>query len=185
MSTKEIIYGQYYNNATITSNEFLDFLEELIVRIDDKIVKNTLFILDNAKIHITKQIQIFCKKKGLKVLFIVPYKSQYNAIEYCFNLIKLNIYNENIITLIKLKKRIVDLINDDKINSNVNKLYKLASASVMLVKPISLIISPNTSSSPLFFASRRTRSLTLRVCCLSVSPVPVGWPLGTPRRSAG
>ena len=63
MSSKEIIYGQYYNNATINSNEFLDFLEELIVRIDDKIVKNTLFILDNAKIHLTKQIQIFCKKK--------------------------------------------------------------------------------------------------------------------------
>lgn len=126
INTKEIIYGQYYKNETITSNEFLDFLNELISRIDDNKIKNTIIILDNAKIHITENVKQFCKQKHLKFLFIVPYKSQYNAIEYCFNLMKNNIYNENITTIKKLKKRLEELINDEKISTDVRKLYKLA-----------------------------------------------------------
>ena len=125
INTKEIVYGEYYNNDTISSNEFLGYLEELTTKIDDKTLKRTLFILDNAKIHLTKNIQNFCSKKKLKFLFIVPYKSQYNAIEYCFNLIKSNIYNENITTLKQMQSRIEELINDEKINSDVNKIYKL------------------------------------------------------------
>ena len=47
----EIIYGQYYKNQTITSNEFLDFLEELINKIGEYNYKNSIFILDNAIYH--------------------------------------------------------------------------------------------------------------------------------------
>ena len=121
----EIIYGQYYINSTISSNEFEDFLKELIERIDKKMIKNTVFILDNAKYHLTKNIKQLVKDNELKFIFGVPYKSSFNAIELAFNLIKNNIYDSQFKNMKELKHKIEELLNDDKINEDIKKIYKI------------------------------------------------------------
>ena len=45
---KQIIYGQYYCNETIATDEFIDFLEELLNRLSEEEKQNSVFILDNA-----------------------------------------------------------------------------------------------------------------------------------------
>ena len=45
---KQIIYGQYYCNETIATDEFIDFLEELLNRLSEKEKQNSVFVLDNV-----------------------------------------------------------------------------------------------------------------------------------------
>ena len=59
LNKKDILYGQYYIDDTISTNEFVDFLSELINRIDKKELENIIFVLDNASYHNGKQIQKF------------------------------------------------------------------------------------------------------------------------------
>lgn len=121
---KEIIYGEYYHNETITTEEFKEFIKELIKRIDKETIKKTVFILDNASYHCTNSIEKFANENKLKFLFTVPYKSEFNPIELCFNLMKNYIYNEEIKNIAILKKRIAELIEDEKVNQNIPKIYQ-------------------------------------------------------------
>ena len=72
---KQIIYGQYYNNETIATDELVNFLEELLKRLSEEEKQNSIFVLDNAKYHITDKIKKFVKENQLKFLFNIPYKS--------------------------------------------------------------------------------------------------------------
>ena len=139
----EIIYGQYYKNETITNIEFLDFLKELINKIGEDKYKNSIFILDNATYHNSDKIKKFVNEHGLKVLFTVPYKSQYNAIEFAFNLVK-NFVNKNTYrTLKELELNIIDSLGDDKINNDMKKIYK------MVLKDYLKFINENSEKSDL------------------------------------
>ena len=64
-------------------------------------------------------------EKKLIFFFIVPYKSEYNPIELAFNLIKNHTNNTVNKSLAKLKNQIKRLFNDEKINQDINKIYKL------------------------------------------------------------
>ena len=119
---KQIIYGQYYYNETIATDEFMDFLEELLNRLSEEEKQNSVFVLDNAKYHTSDKINKFVKEKKLKFLFSIPYKSQYNCIEYTFHLMKIEIYNTMIRTINELKNKIISLIEDEKMNSNMSKI---------------------------------------------------------------
>jgi len=94
----QIIYGQYYFNETIATEEFIDFLEELLKRLSEE-------------------------EKQLKFLFNIPYNSKFNCIEYAFHLMKIEINNSMIRTISDLKNKIIYLIDDEKINSNMRKIY--------------------------------------------------------------
>ena len=120
---KQIIYGQYYCNETITTDEFIGFLEELLNRLSEEEKQNSVFVLDNAKYHTSDKINKFVKEKKLKFLFSIPYKSQYNCIEYAFHLMKIEIYNTMIRTKNDLKNKIILVIEDEKMNTNMSKIY--------------------------------------------------------------
>lgn len=123
INKKEILLGHLYKNETIGSNEFLDFIINLIDLIGDDKINNTIFILDNASYHLSKQIKEYIKKNKIKFLFNVPYKSNFNAIEMCFHFFKNKIYKEIFNNINSLEKRINNLINDDEINNNMEKIY--------------------------------------------------------------
>ena len=123
IDNQQIIYGQYYNNETVNSEEFLDFLSELLKRLNKNEIQNCVFVLDNAKYHITDKIKKFAKENQLKFLFTIPYKSQFNCIEYAFNLMKIDIHNTMITTKKELEKKIIELIDDETINSKIRKIY--------------------------------------------------------------
>jgi len=119
----QIIYGQYYFNETIATEEFIDFLEELLKRLSEEEKQNSVFVLDNAKYHTSDKIKKFVKEKQLKFLFNIPYNSKFNCIEYAFHLMKIEINNSMIRTISDLKNKIIYLIDDEKINSNMRKIY--------------------------------------------------------------
>jgi transposase len=123
INNQEIIYGQYYYNETIDSEEFLNFLSELLKKMNKNEIKNSVFVLDNATYHATNDIKKFAKQNQLKFLFTIPYKSQFNCIEYAFNLMKIDIHNTMINTKKELEKKIVDLIEDERINSKIRNIY--------------------------------------------------------------
>ena len=108
MNKREIIYGQYYHNETVATKEFKEFLMELVKRIDKEVMKRTVIILDNASYHCTNEIEKFVTENKLKFLFTVPYKSEFNPIELCFNLMKNYIYNEEIKNITILKKGLMN-----------------------------------------------------------------------------
>lgn len=120
----EIILGHYYNNEIITPNEFKSFMKELIDRIGDKKMQNSIFILDNASYHLSRDMKKFYKEKKLKILFNCPYKSKFNSIELVFNLIKNKLNKEIFKTQKDYMERIDCLINDETINNNIKKVFK-------------------------------------------------------------
>lgn len=125
INKNEILLGHHYKNETISTMEFLHFLEELKDILGDKLVKKSVFILDNASYHTGEKIRKFARDNKLKFLFTVPYKSEYNAIEYVFNLMKNHTYNTINKNIKELRNQIVGLNDDDKINIDVKKVYKL------------------------------------------------------------
>lgn len=120
----EIIIGHYYNNETINTSDFKSFMAELIDKIRDEKAQNSIFIMDNASYHISKEIRKFYKEKRLKILFNCPYKSEFNSIELVFNLIKSKLNKEIFKTQKEYITRIEFLINDKAINNNIKKIYK-------------------------------------------------------------
>ena len=110
INKKEILLGHLYKNETIGSNEFLDFIINLIDLIGEDKINNTIFILDNSSYHLSKQIKEYIKKNKIKFLFNVPYKSNFNAIEMCFHFFKNKIYKEIFNNINSLEKRINNLI---------------------------------------------------------------------------
>ena len=107
------------------TNEFVDFLSELINRIDKKELENIVFVLDNTSYHNGKQIQKLIFDNKLKFIYNVPYKSEYIPIEYAFNLMKNHIHNTFNTNMTQLKKQIEGLIEDDKVNKDINQIYKI------------------------------------------------------------
>ena len=119
----EIILAHYYNGESIGTNEFITFMEEIIENIGKNKIKNFMFILDNASYHLSKDVKEFSKKNQIKILFNIPYKSEFNAIEIAFHLIKNNLYKEIPTNQKELIKRILYYIDDKSINDYIPKVY--------------------------------------------------------------
>jgi transposase len=124
INKSEIILGHYYNNETIGSNEFLIFIKEIIQIIGKEGINTSIFILDNASYHLSKEIKEFAKLNKLKFLFNCPYRSEFNAIEIVFNLIKSNVHKEIYKKQKEFKERIDFFINDPDVNNSIKKVYK-------------------------------------------------------------
>ena len=51
-------------------------------------IKNRSFLMDNASIHKSKKMIKYIKDNNLKVIYNIPYCSEYNPIEYIFSLLR-------------------------------------------------------------------------------------------------
>ena len=120
----EIILGHYDTYETIGSEEFIIFLKEVIEKLGEDNINNYIFILDNATYHLSRDVKVFAESKKLKFLFNCPYKSEFNAIEMVFNLIKTNLYKEIFIKQNQLTKRIEFYLNDPDTNKKIMKIYE-------------------------------------------------------------
>lgn len=86
-------------------------------------IKNSLFICDNASCHKTKLIKVKCKKKKLKIFTNIPYKSEYNGIEFMFGYFK-NIYYKFIFkNKTEQKNKIIEILDSKKIKENMGCFY--------------------------------------------------------------
>ena len=78
--SKQLVQGP------INSKFFAKFLENLNVD------KETVVILDNAKIHHCKIVKDVAIQKNITLLFTPPYSPWFNPIELCFSIIKRHYY---------------------------------------------------------------------------------------------
>ena len=74
--------------------------------------------------HLTIDLFKFYNEKGLKVLFNVPYKSNWNMIELVFRLIKNLTYKNIYQNINSLEKDILEIIKSGKIENSLKNLYK-------------------------------------------------------------
>ena len=86
---------------------FMNYINELneISSKDDK--KRYVIIMDNLSCHRTRQMLDFYDKNKMNVIFNITYKSNFNAIELAFRIIKFKIYK-------KLYESIDSVLNDIK-----------------------------------------------------------------------
>ena len=83
-----------------------------------------VIILDNLKIHKTKDVISFCIEKKMNLIFNIPYQSPFNAIELCFRSIKKIIYSKLYNSIDELQKDIETITNDNKFNKTLLFNYK-------------------------------------------------------------
>lgn len=122
ISSKKVIYYEI-NNGTNDSNSFLSFMEKLTEKMNEEEMKNSLIIMDNCSIHLTTKLREFYSNKKLKILTIVPYLSQFNAIEFFFNFIKQKLYKKVFNSFKNLIPFVEDIINNTNTEKILSKIY--------------------------------------------------------------
>lgn len=118
----EVLYANIFSK-NITSDDFISYLEELFERIGENKINNSLFILDNAKIHVSKLVKNYIKNKNVKIITNVPYCSFFNSIELLFRSMKNITYKKNFKSIKDLKKTFIGLIDDENMNDIIKKNY--------------------------------------------------------------
>lgn len=93
----EVLLIHYFKNESISS------------------INETIFICDNAKYYLSKDVKKFLKDEKLKFLFNVPYRSNFNCIELSFNLIKNKLYKERYKNKKLLEDRLCFLLDSNEI----------------------------------------------------------------------
>ena len=107
-----------------TGKKFSEFFRELIDKLNEEEKNNSLFILDNCTSHLTAESFKLYDKEKIKVLYTVPYRSNFNMIEYTFRAIKNITYKKLFSSIDELKTELVIIINDEAFNKRLKLLYK-------------------------------------------------------------
>jgi transposase len=119
---EKIIYYKIVE-SNVDSTIFKEFLEGLISKLNTEQKKNSLIIYDNATYHKTKDVIELCLKNNLKIITNIPYRSEYNGIEYCFGIFK-NLYYKYIFKdKNEQLKKIEELLNSEKLKNNLISCY--------------------------------------------------------------
>lgn len=83
--------------------------------------------MDNASIHRSKKMTMFIKNNNLKIIYNIPYCSQFNPIEYIFSLLRKKLLNEEINDkedIIKIILNFKKEINKSHVKNIFNKCMK-------------------------------------------------------------
>ena len=89
--SKRHIYGVMASQKACTAKVFIHFLNELLNlrnRIEIENDSSKCFVMDNASIHKTAQVEQFAKKKSIRLLTISPYSPALNGAEIVIQSIK-------------------------------------------------------------------------------------------------
>ncbi|KAH9450094.1 hypothetical protein Pst134EA_033143 [Puccinia striiformis f. sp. tritici] len=75
------------------------FLEEVLLPVMNPFpARNSILILDNAKIHHGGRIPLLCAEAGILLMYLPPYSPDMNPIEKVFLVLKSNLKRDQIIT---------------------------------------------------------------------------------------
>ena len=121
---KNKIYGLKLEKKNINSDIYLQFLKELLIEFKKEEKKKFILILDNLKLHKTKEVISFCELNKLNLVFNVPYQSTFNGIELCFRAIKRITYSNLYNSIEDMKKSIYNLIKTDNFCGTLLYNYK-------------------------------------------------------------
>ena len=79
--------------------------------------------MDNCSCHLANELFETYYINNLKILFNVPYLSNFNMVENVFRLIKNNIYKKLYNSTYELKSDIIKILDDKKTKSSLNNLF--------------------------------------------------------------
>lgn len=111
------------NSGTNNRTTFLEYMNELVKILNNKGINNSLIIMDNCSIHLTKELQKFYEDNKLKIMTIVPNASELNAIELLFNYIKQKIYKRVFSSFYKLISFVENILSEESTNEVINKIF--------------------------------------------------------------
>ena len=123
INTKKILYHKITTENT-DGKIFCEFLNEFIETLNDDEKNNSLIILDNYSSHLVSECFKIFNKYKLKVLYSVPYRSNFNQIELVFRSIKNITYKELFSSVENLKEKIEQIIKSEELNKTIQLLFK-------------------------------------------------------------
>ena len=122
--TKDKVYHMELNEENTTSKNYLAFLKCLNEKLNKESEKKFVIILDNFKVHKSKDVISFCKEKKMNLIFNVPYMSAFNSIELCFRSMKKVIYSKLYHSINDLKHDIENIISKNTFNNTLLYNFK-------------------------------------------------------------
>ncbi len=84
MSWEGIVVTESFEGG-LRKDRFCNFLEN---KLNEKLCKGDVIILDNARVHKAKEAAEVIKKHGIEVLFLPPYSPELNPIEMMWSKLK-------------------------------------------------------------------------------------------------
>lgn len=122
--SQDNVYQITMGNETTNSKSFIKFMDLLYSEFQKEPKKRFVIILDNLKVHKTKEVISFCKERKINLLFNVPYQSVFNSIELCFRALKKMIYSKIYETTEEIKLDIENIIKTEKFRNTLYYNYK-------------------------------------------------------------
>lgn len=121
---KNKVYKYKMNPENTNEKRYMEFLNELYFELKKDENKKFVIILDNLRVHKTKNIISYCIEKKINLVFNVPYQSVFNSIELCFRAIKRNTYLKIYKNIDETKKDIENIINSNNFKDTLLFNYK-------------------------------------------------------------
>ena len=81
--------GSYIFKGTLNAEIFKSYVESKLVR---KMKKGDILILDNLSVHKAKDVLKALIDKGVQIMYLPPYSSDFNPIELAFSKLKNNFH---------------------------------------------------------------------------------------------
>jgi len=123
-TSNEKIFHFQINKESTNGNIFQHFMEELVEKLkDEKKEQDYLIVMDNFSGHLTPELFKFYNNNKLKILFGVPYASEYNMAEYVFRSIKNIIYKKLYNSADIFREDIKNILKNNINSSLLNKLF--------------------------------------------------------------
>jgi transposase len=117
INNKKIIKYELYEQ-NVMGDKYLKFIRELNYK-----NKNKYLLMDNARIHHTKKLKAYVKKKNINIIYNIPYCPQFNPIENVNSMIRNTVrYNKNE-TIDDIKNVLYEFKNKDH-SKEFQNIYK-------------------------------------------------------------
>lgn len=94
---------------------------ELINKIQN--ISDYIFIMDNLRVHLSKEIKELVKLYKIKIIYTVPYESSFNPIELSFRFIKNKIYRHIYSNIKELQDDVEKIINTKEFEVSLKKNF--------------------------------------------------------------
>lgn len=99
-----------FTNETFTRFNFHDaFVKSILPHLNPYPMPNSILIIDNARIHIYKELEAAIESRGALLFFLPPYSPHFNPIETGFSLVKRYIQKHGNLAFHHLPEPILDL----------------------------------------------------------------------------
>lgn len=93
------------------SKKAKDFKESLRRLCEEDKTKYKIIVVDNASIHKSKEIQKYCEKKNVILVYLTPYSPDLNDIEWLWKKVKRKFKNQQWIQWKSLEQKIRNVMN--------------------------------------------------------------------------